>query len=95
MTYNIYGGGGSGASPGILTVGGGLGGMADTITIGGLGNPHKFDGMDIRITTANGGYIVSIHTESGTKPQLYIINEDRDLGQELGKIITMHCLTKE
>jgi hypothetical protein len=56
---------------------------------------HQYEGMDLRVTPANGGYIVSVQTKSGVKPELYIINETQDLGQEIGKIITMTCLRKE
>lgn len=94
MSYNIAGAGakmsigamGAGGSPGI-----------DTITIGGLASMsgHKFDGMDIRITHAHGGYIISLHTDRSRSPDLYIVTEDKELGEEIGKIITMHCLKKE
>lgn len=81
----------------------------DTITLGpmtldieksAVEKKHKFPGTDIRITPANGGYIISIsqssdyiHTRS--EPDLYIISEDQDLGTELGKIITMSNLKRE
>ena len=57
---------------------------------------HQFDGMDIRITVANNGTIISVKREGyGNKPDLYLVHEDQDLGQEIGKIITMSCLKKE
>lgn len=77
----------------------------DTITLGPMtieksATEHKFPGTDIRITPANGGYIISIsqssdYVHSRTVPDLYIISEDQDLGAELGKIITMSNLKRE
>lgn len=62
-----------------------------------IGGHHEFDaGMDLRITPANGGYIVSLnHRNTGTVPELHIVTEDKDLGKEIGKIITMSCLKKD
>jgi hypothetical protein len=52
--------------------------------------------MDLRITPAHGGYIVSLsHRNTGTTPELHIVTEDKDLGTEIGKIITMSCLKKD
>ena len=48
--------------------------------------------ITIRITHANGGYIISI--QSGPIPKLYLIHEDADFDKELGKIITMSQLQK-
>ena len=48
--------------------------------------------ITIRITHANGGYIISI--QSGPIPKLYLIHEDADFNTELGKIITMSQLQK-
>lgn len=61
-----------------------------------VGVQHEFDtGLDLRITPAHGGYIVSLsHRNSGTIPELHIVNEDKDLGAEIGKIITMYYLKK-
>lgn len=61
-----------------------------------IGVQHEFDtGLDLRITPAHGGYIISLsHRGSGTTPELHIVNEDKDLGAEIGKIITMHYLKK-
>ena len=59
---------------------------------------HPFsEGLDIRITPANGGTVVSIvpgSTVSGliSRPDIYVISDKDDLGTELGKIITMVCL---
>ena len=56
-----------------------------------IGAQHEFEaGMDLRITPAHGGYIVSLsHRNSGTVPELHIVTEDKDLGAEIGKILPM------
>lgn len=76
----------AGAMPGTL-----LGGTYS------IGVQHEFEaGMDLRITPAHGGYIVSLsHRNTGTTPELHIVTEDKDLGTEIGKIITMSCLKKD
>jgi hypothetical protein len=56
---------------------------------------HMFSGLDIRITPAHGGTIVSVSQGPGNSPTLYVVGEEQDLGTEVGKIITMTCLTKE
>ena len=59
---------------------------------------HEFNhGIDIRVTPANGGYIVSIspRTGYGQVPELHIVSDEQDLGAEIGKIITLACLKKE
>lgn len=80
-----------------LTLGGvslGAAGLA-----AGTASLHKFPGFDIRVSHATGGWIISVHVSYSigyaTEPDLYVIHEDQDLGTELGKIITMHCLQKE
>lgn len=49
--------------------------------------------VNLSIHQANGGYIVEI-TNNGyaIDSELYIISEDKDLGQEIGKIITHNKL---
>lgn len=51
-------------------------------------------GLNIRIVPASGGSIISIRKDNtySSHNDLYIINEDKDLGAELGKIITLHYL---
>lgn len=68
------------------------------IDLSGLRNSqHPFEGgMDIRITPASGGVIVSIlRGDFGRTPDLYVISEEQELGVELGKIITMACLKQK
>lgn len=75
----------------------GIPGMS-TLDLSGLKNSqHPFDGgMDIRITPASGGVIVSIlRGEYGRTPDLHVIGEEQDLGVELGKIITLACLKQK
>lgn len=75
-----------------------LGGLhqLDSISIGDH-NRHPFPGLDLRVTPANGGYVVSVNLKNNfsSEPELYIISEEKDLGAEIGKIITMSCLKKE
>jgi hypothetical protein len=83
----------------ISAIAGGYSGMPG-VTLGGtysIGSQHEFDeGIDLRITPANGGFIVSVHHRNfGSRPELHIVTEDRDLGAEIGKIITMSCLKKD
>jgi outer membrane lipoprotein SlyB len=63
----------------------------------GAADVHQFRGLDLRITAATGGYIVSIQSPNqyGRDPELYIVHEDQDLGLEIGKIITIHYLKKD
>lgn len=59
---------------------------------------HEFNhGIDIRVTPATGGYIISINPRSNYNrtPDLHIVSSDQDLGSEIGKIITLTCLKKE
>jgi len=54
------------------------------------------DGMNFKVYRANGGYIIETkkydkkHDEVNNK--LHIVTDDKDLGQELGKIITFENL---
>jgi hypothetical protein len=77
--------------------GNGLTGSYGQISLDSLNNRHEFDdGLDIRLTPAAGGFVVSIfHRNSGNRPSLHLITEDQDLGAELGKIITVSYLKKE
>ena len=93
MSQNIYSGYGGSGGNGTLSIGAYTG----PINIAEPGTtPHEFAGMDIRITVANNGTIVIVKRDGyGIKPDLYVVHDDQDLGQEIGKIITMTCLTKE
>lgn len=54
-------------------------------------------GLTIRILPANGGIIISIRDENNPSMSgdLHVISHNQDIGEELGKIITMHYLKKE
>lgn len=60
-----------------------------------------YDGLRIDIKHVNGGYIVTFKHPRDTTPQYidddgkrnsYIINEDDDFNEQLGKLITMELL---
>jgi hypothetical protein len=52
-------------------------------------------GLNIKIVPATGGTIVSINDMNQIRSSdLYIIHESQDIGQELGKILTLHYLKK-
>lgn len=48
--------------------------------------------LSITIHEAHGGYIVEMTSNPGQAGDLYIIADDKEIGQELGKIITMKVL---
>ena len=43
---------------------------------------------------AHGGYLIGVNTAYGTTSELYIVPDGQDLGQEIGKIITHHTMSK-
>jgi hypothetical protein len=80
------------ASAGINIVG--SGGGSGIYTIGAQeSNMYINSDITLRITRANGGYIINVQT-GPVSPQLYLIHEDADFNTELGKIITMSQLRK-
>lgn len=50
------------------------------------------DGINFTLAQASGGWIIQINKRYTTSTDLYIIPEEKDLGIELGKIITMSYL---
>lgn len=54
------------------------------------------NGMRFQLYNANGGYVIETRvydeTHDRNRNKLYVITEDKDLGEELGKIITMESL---
>ena len=54
------------------------------------------DGMKFELFKANGGYVVETryydHKTDRNHNKLYIIKDENDVGEELGKIITMESL---
>lgn len=68
-----------------------------TIDLGAYSIEKKFPNqkLSISIHAAHGGYIMEIATHPGQINDLYIISEDKDLGIEIGKIITMKVLKEK
>ena len=55
--------------------------------------PNKKISFDVH--TAHGGYVVRVSQNTfGLEDEMYVISDDQDLGQELGKIVTHHTLSK-
>jgi hypothetical protein len=54
------------------------------------------DGFKLQVYKANGGIVVETrnydHRKDENRNSLYVITEDKDLGAEIGKIITMENL---
>jgi len=91
-TYTMTGSSASGISP--ISIG-----QISQIDLGGyaLDNkklPNKKISFDVH--TAYGGYVIKVAggVGVGDKDDLYVIGDHQDLGQELGKIITHHTLSK-
>lgn len=55
--------------------------------------PNKKISFDVH--TAHGGYVVRVSKGYASEDDMYVIGDDKDLGHELGKIVTHHTLTKE
>lgn len=70
------------------------GGGIDISTIDITGNYKKLGNKKITLSIheAYGGYIAEIATTGHIQGDLYIIPDDRDLGEEIGKIITHKIL---
>jgi hypothetical protein len=77
--------------------------MNDTNTIGELEQDHyvetdrfSSDGMRFNLYKASGGFVIETRSYDRRKDEnvnsMYVITEDKDLGEELGKIITMESL---
>ena len=54
------------------------------------------EGMRFTVFKASGGFVIETRTYDRRKDEsinsMYVINDEKDLGQELGKIITMESL---
>jgi hypothetical protein len=54
------------------------------------------DGMRLQVYRASGGFVIETRSYDRRKDEnvnnMYVINEDKDLGNEIGKIITMESL---
>lgn len=60
-----------------------------------IGTYKKFSNrkLSINVHEAHGGYIAEVSSSSTLNGDLYIISDDKDIGVELGKIIT-HLMLK-
>lgn len=54
--------------------------------------PNKKITFDVH--TAHGGYVIRVAQGFGTEDDLYVISDEQNLGQELGKIVIHHTLVK-
>ena len=54
--------------------------------------PNKKMSFDVH--TAHGGYVVRVSNGYGNEGDMYVIDDTKDLGQELGKIVIHHTLAK-
>jgi hypothetical protein len=59
-------------------------------------SPLQSDGMRFQLYKASGGFVVETRTYDRIKDRslnsMYIIRDDQDVGEELGKIVTMETL---
>lgn len=55
--------------------------------------PNKKISFDVH--TAHGGYVIRVSQGYGSEDDMYVISDNQDLGQELGKIVTHHTLAKK
>ncbi len=55
--------------------------------------PNKKITFDVH--TAHGGYVIRVSQGFGSEDEMYVVGDTQDIGQELGKIITHHTLTKK
>jgi len=54
--------------------------------------PNKKISFDVH--TAHGGYVIKVTSGYGNDGDMYVIDDSKNLGQELGKIVTHHTLAK-
>ena len=54
--------------------------------------PNKKISFDVH--TAHGGFVVRVTNGYVNDGDMYVIDDSKDLGQELGKIVTHHMLVK-
>jgi hypothetical protein len=61
-------------------------------------NRLESNGMRFQLYRATGGYVIEVRSydehKDRTNTSMYVITDDRDLGEELGKIVTMECLKR-
>ena len=60
------------------------------------GDSLHSDGMKFQLYKASGGYVIETRSYDRIKDRnntkMYVITEDQDLGEQIGKIITMEAL---
>ena len=89
-SYSLSGNGGAGLSLGDINL---TGGYSYQTTI-----PRELPNkkVTIHVHQATGGYIVEVANKDYSREgALYIVSEDKDLGEEIGKIITHAMLVTE
>jgi hypothetical protein len=66
------------------------------INLGSWGGESKLPNKKISfdVHTAHGGFVVRVTNGYGSDGDMYVIDDSKDLGQELGKIVTHHMLAK-
>lgn len=66
------------------------------INLGSWSNDNKLPNKKISfdVHTAHGGFVVRVTNGYGNEGEMYVIDDGKDLGQELGKIVTHHMLAK-
>jgi hypothetical protein len=77
-------------------------GQLQTVTLANPSSSMNLPGISFKITSANGGTIISVNESApqytisgGGSEELYIIPDDvEDFDRELGKIITMYRMKK-
>ena len=61
-------------------------------------NRLESNGMRFQLYRATGGYVIEVRSydehKDRTMTGMYVITDDKDLGEELGKIVTMECLKR-
>jgi hypothetical protein len=72
-------------------------GQISQIDIGGYSDKSKLPNKKISfdVHTAHGGYVIKVSKGYGAEDDMYVVSDEQDLGQELGKIVTHHTLAKE
>jgi len=79
-------------------------GQLQTVTLGNPSSNMNLPGITFKITSANGGTIISVNesassytiTANGSSEELYIIPDGvEDFDRELGKIITMYRMKQK
>lgn len=72
--------------------------IPEPVTISGRGNFIDRNGMNFTVYRADGGHVIETRTydrkTDRTDHSLHIVTDDKDLGEEIGKIITYENLRR-